>query len=39
VGDPWSDQRLILLEKDASGRIASSDLLPVRFVPLLRGER
>jgi len=39
VGDPWADQRLILLEKDSSGRIASSDLLPVRFVPLLRGER
>jgi protein-L-isoaspartate(D-aspartate) O-methyltransferase len=39
VGDPWSDQRLVLLEKDAAGRIASRDLLPVRFVPLLRGER
>jgi protein-L-isoaspartate(D-aspartate) O-methyltransferase len=39
VGDPWADQRLILLEKDASGRIASRELLPVRFVPLLRGER
>jgi protein-L-isoaspartate(D-aspartate) O-methyltransferase len=39
VGDPWTDQRLVLLEKDASGRIASRDLLPVRFVPLLHGER
>jgi protein-L-isoaspartate(D-aspartate) O-methyltransferase len=39
VGDPSADQRLILLEKDSSGRIASSDLLPVRFVPLLHGER
>jgi len=39
VGDPWADQQLILLEKDASGRIASRELLPVRFVPLLRGER
>jgi protein-L-isoaspartate(D-aspartate) O-methyltransferase len=39
VGDPWADQRLVLLEKDAAGRIASRDLLPVRFVPLLRGER
>jgi protein-L-isoaspartate(D-aspartate) O-methyltransferase len=39
VGNPWTDQRLVLLEKDASGRIASRDLLPVRFVPLLRGER
>jgi protein-L-isoaspartate(D-aspartate) O-methyltransferase len=39
VGDPWTDQRLVLLQKDASGRVASRDLLPVRFVPLLRGER
>ena len=39
VGDPWADQQLILLEKDACGRIASRELLPVRFVPLLRGER
>jgi protein-L-isoaspartate(D-aspartate) O-methyltransferase len=39
VGDPWSDQRLILLTKDRSGRVSSNDLLPVRFVPLLRGER
>ena len=39
VGDPWSDQRLVLVEKDSAGRIASRDLLPVRFVPLLRGPR
>jgi protein-L-isoaspartate(D-aspartate) O-methyltransferase len=39
VGNPWIDQRLVLLEKDSAGRIASRDLLPVRFVPLLRGER
>jgi protein-L-isoaspartate(D-aspartate) O-methyltransferase len=39
VGNPWVDQRLVLLEKDATGRVASRDLLPVRFVPLLRGER
>ena len=39
VGDPWTDQRLVLLEKDASGRIASRDLLPVRFVPLVRERR
>jgi protein-L-isoaspartate(D-aspartate) O-methyltransferase len=39
VGNPWIDQRLVLLEKDSSGRVASRDLLPVRFVPLLRGER
>jgi protein-L-isoaspartate(D-aspartate) O-methyltransferase len=39
VGNPWADQRLVLLVKDSSGRVASRDLLPVRFVPLLRGER
>ena len=39
VGNPWYDQRLVLLEKDSAGRVASRDLLPVRFVPLLRGER
>ncbi len=39
VGDPYADQRLVLLEKDPAGRIASRALLPVRFVPLLRGER
>ena len=39
VGDPFTDQRLVLLEKDASGRTASSDLLPVRFVPLVRERR
>lgn len=39
VGDPYVDQRLVLLEKDAAGRVASRDSLPVRFVPLLRGPR
>ena len=39
VGNPWADQRLVLLVKDSSGRVASRDLIPVRFVPLLRGER
>lgn len=39
VGDPWVDQQLVLLEKDATGRVASRRLLPVRFVPLLRGVR
>ena len=39
VGDPNVDQQLVLLEKDASGQVASKRLLPVRFVPLLRGVR
>jgi protein-L-isoaspartate(D-aspartate) O-methyltransferase len=39
VGDPHFDQELVLIEKDAGGRVASRRLLPVRFVPLLRGVR
>ena len=39
VGDPLLDQELVLVEKDAAGRVASRRLLPVRFVPLLRGVR
>ncbi len=39
VGDPLADQRLVLVEKDSRGRVVSRGLLPVRFVPLLRGVR
>jgi protein-L-isoaspartate(D-aspartate) O-methyltransferase len=39
VGDPLLDQELVLVEKDGEGRVASKRLLPVRFVPLLRGVR
>jgi protein-L-isoaspartate(D-aspartate) O-methyltransferase len=39
VGDPFVDQQLVLVEKDSAGRVASRGLLPVRFVPLLRGVR
>jgi protein-L-isoaspartate O-methyltransferase len=39
VGDPRLDQELVLVEKDRDGRIVSKRLLPVRFVPLLRGVR
>jgi protein-L-isoaspartate(D-aspartate) O-methyltransferase len=39
VGDPYTDQRLVLLEKDSAGRVATRYLVPVRFVPLLRGVR
>ena len=39
VGDPFLDQELVLVEKDGEGRVASKRLLPVRFVPLLRGVR
>jgi protein-L-isoaspartate(D-aspartate) O-methyltransferase len=39
VGDPHTDQRLVLLEKDSLGRVSTRYLVPVRFVPLLRGAR
>jgi protein-L-isoaspartate(D-aspartate) O-methyltransferase len=39
VGDPDSYQELVLIEKDARGRLESRELVPVRFVPLLRGVR
>jgi protein-L-isoaspartate(D-aspartate) O-methyltransferase len=39
VGDPLLDQELVLVEKDAGGQLASRRVLPVRFVPLLRGVR
>jgi protein-L-isoaspartate(D-aspartate) O-methyltransferase len=39
VGDPRSYQSLILVEKDSSGRLGSREIVPVRFVPLLRGVR
>jgi protein-L-isoaspartate(D-aspartate) O-methyltransferase len=39
VGDPESHQELVLIQKDAQGRLASRQLIPVRFVPLLRGVR
>jgi protein-L-isoaspartate(D-aspartate) O-methyltransferase len=39
VGNPKTHQELVLIEKDAKGRLASRQLIPVRFVPLLRGIR
>jgi len=39
VGDPDSHQDLVLVEKDEAGRLGSRQLIPVRFVPLLRGVR
>jgi protein-L-isoaspartate O-methyltransferase len=32
-------QRLTLIEKDAQGKVRTTELLPVRFVPLLRGSK
>ncbi len=39
VGDQFPHQELVLLEKDSAGGITSRQLLPVRFVPFLRGVR
>ena len=39
VGDQLSYQSLVLVEKDSSGRLGSREIVPVRFVPLLRGVR
>jgi protein-L-isoaspartate(D-aspartate) O-methyltransferase len=38
VGSVYGVQDLILVEKDARGRMRTTRLLPVRFVPLLRGS-
>lgn len=39
VGAQTSDQALVFIEKDRAGRVSRRELLPVRFVPLLRGIR
>lgn len=39
VGDQLSHQNLVLVEKDSTGRLGSREIVPVRFVPLLRGVR
>ena len=39
VGDQFPHQELVLLQKDSTGRLTTRQLLPVRFVPFLRGVR
>ena len=39
VGSPDMYQELVLVRKDRTGRLTTRELLPVRFVPLLRGVR
>ncbi len=36
VGEPYAEQALLLLEKDARGAIKQQTILPVAFVPLTR---
>jgi protein-L-isoaspartate(D-aspartate) O-methyltransferase len=39
VGGESSHQALLLVQKDSAGEISSREILPVRFVPFLRGVR
>jgi protein-L-isoaspartate(D-aspartate) O-methyltransferase len=39
VGAESSEQALLLVQKDSAGEISSRMILPVRFVPFLRGVR
>lgn len=39
VGSVYGVQNLILVEKDAGGEVRTRNLLPVRFVPMLKGLR
>lgn len=39
VGDEFPYQELVLVHKDSDGKISLRQLLPVRFVPFLRGKR
>lgn len=36
VGPAWQTQTLKLITKDAAGKVRSEDIMPVRFVPLIR---
>jgi len=38
LGEPFSDQMLTLIVKDAGGSVSRRDILPVAFVPLVTGE-
>ena len=38
VGRPLAVQQLMLITKDANGAVTTRQLLPVRFVPLTRGQ-
>jgi len=39
VGSPFATQWLMLVEKDRDGRVRSKALMPVAFVPMLRGSQ
>lgn len=39
VGDPYTTQQLVLVTKKADGAVTARQMLPVRFVPLVRGKQ
>ncbi len=39
VGNRWGDQVLKVVTKDASGKVRAQDVMGVRFVPLVPGEK
>ena len=39
VGPHWQTQILKLITKDANGKARTEDIMPVRFVPLVRGKQ
>jgi protein-L-isoaspartate(D-aspartate) O-methyltransferase len=36
VGHPWSVQDLVIVTKDNNGKVKTKNVMPVRFVPLVR---
>jgi protein-L-isoaspartate(D-aspartate) O-methyltransferase len=38
VGGPWQTQNLLLVTKDAAGRVQTESIVPVAFVPLTRAK-
>jgi protein-L-isoaspartate(D-aspartate) O-methyltransferase len=38
VGEPYSTQQLVLVTKEADGHVTTRQMLPVRFVPFVRGS-
>jgi protein-L-isoaspartate(D-aspartate) O-methyltransferase len=36
VGEPFAPQMLVLITKDAAGKVTTRDITPVAFVPLTR---
>jgi protein-L-isoaspartate(D-aspartate) O-methyltransferase len=39
VGPQWSGQQLLVIDKDAGGKVTTRNVLAVRFVPLIREKK